>query len=242
MILRGLHGAVEVAADVHVHGLLERAQAHVDHRARNRVGGGVVDQHVEAEAAVLDLAEQAVEALDLAHVRGDRAGDAALGADRLDHALAGLELAAAHDHVRAEARELMRGGRADATAGAGDEAGLAGQVEQLVGHGALPRAARRAWRRRPCHNPEPSKRGDPMAQARALITGAGSGLGRALALRYAQAGLRRGLRRHPARTRAGRRAELGGAPHLALEVDVGDDASFAELHRRSRRSGTRSTS
>jgi len=70
-----------------------------------------------------------------------------------------------------------------------------------------------------------------MAQARALITGAGSGLGRALARRYAQAGYAVAI----ADIRLDRAqeavAELGGAPHLAFEVDVGDDASFAALHQ-----------
>jgi len=70
-----------------------------------------------------------------------------------------------------------------------------------------------------------------MAQARALITGAGSGLGRALALRYARAGYAvacADIRLERAQEAV---AELGGAPHLALEVDVGDDRSFAELNR-----------
>src|SRR5436190_4879720 len=70
-----------------------------------------------------------------------------------------------------------------------------------------------------------------MAQARALITGAGSGLGRALALRYAKAGYAVACADIRLERAEDAVRELGGAPHLALEVDVGDDRSFAELHR-----------
>ena len=68
-----------------------------------------------------------------------------------------------------------------------------------------------------------------MAQRRVLITGAGSGLGRALAQRYARAGYAVGC----ADIRLERAQEtvalLGGAPHLALAVDIGDDASVQQL-------------
>jgi len=71
-----------------------------------------------------------------------------------------------------------------------------------------------------------------MANRRALITGAGSGLGRALAERYARAGYAIAV----ADIRLDRAQEtvaaLGGAPHLALEVDVASDESFAALRER----------
>lgn len=68
-----------------------------------------------------------------------------------------------------------------------------------------------------------------MTQARVLITGAGSGLGRALAKRYARAGYAVAV----ADIHLGRAeetvAELGGDPHLALPVDVGNDTSVTQL-------------
>jgi NAD(P)-dependent dehydrogenase (short-subunit alcohol dehydrogenase family) len=69
-----------------------------------------------------------------------------------------------------------------------------------------------------------------MASRRVLITGAGSGLGRGLALRYARAGDRvacvdlRGDRAEETR------ALLPGEGHLALVADVGDEASMQALH------------
>ncbi|PKM14927.1 MAG: short chain dehydrogenase [Gammaproteobacteria bacterium HGW-Gammaproteobacteria-2] len=69
-----------------------------------------------------------------------------------------------------------------------------------------------------------------MSQRRVLITGAGSGLGRALAERYAAAGCAIAC----ADIHAGRAAEtvaaLPGQGHLALAVDVGDDDSFQAMH------------
>ena len=68
-----------------------------------------------------------------------------------------------------------------------------------------------------------------MSQRRVLITGAGSGLGRALAKRYAQTGCAiacADIRLDRAEETA---AELGGAPHFACPVDVADDASMRAL-------------
>jgi NAD(P)-dependent dehydrogenase (short-subunit alcohol dehydrogenase family) len=65
---------------------------------------------------------------------------------------------------------------------------------------------------------------------RVLITGAGAGLGQALALRYAAAGCRvacvdLGMERSDAT-----RARLAGSGHLALVADVSSDAAMAHLH------------
>jgi NAD(P)-dependent dehydrogenase (short-subunit alcohol dehydrogenase family) len=68
-----------------------------------------------------------------------------------------------------------------------------------------------------------------MAQRRVLITGAGSGLGQALALRYARSGAAvacADLSLERARETV---AMLDGSGHLALHVDVGDDAAFEAM-------------
>jgi NAD(P)-dependent dehydrogenase (short-subunit alcohol dehydrogenase family) len=64
------------------------------------------------------------------------------------------------------------------------------------------------------------------APRRVLITGAGSGLGRALALRYARAGDRVACVDLRLRAREATRAQLPGSGHLALAADVGDDARW----------------
>jgi NAD(P)-dependent dehydrogenase (short-subunit alcohol dehydrogenase family) len=71
-----------------------------------------------------------------------------------------------------------------------------------------------------------------MAARRVLITGAGSGLGRALALRYARAGDSVAcVDLDEARSEA-TRVQLPGDGHLALAADVGDDAAMEALHAR----------
>jgi NAD(P)-dependent dehydrogenase (short-subunit alcohol dehydrogenase family) len=69
-----------------------------------------------------------------------------------------------------------------------------------------------------------------MPARRVLITGAGSGLGRALAFRYARAGDRVACVDLDLARAEATRAELPGAGHLALVTDVGDDESMAALH------------
>jgi NAD(P)-dependent dehydrogenase (short-subunit alcohol dehydrogenase family) len=72
------------------------------------------------------------------------------------------------------------------------------------------------------------------AQRRVLITGAGSGLGLALAHRYARSGARVAcVDLLPERAEAARAALLGEG-HLALAADVGDDASMQALYERVR--------
>jgi NAD(P)-dependent dehydrogenase (short-subunit alcohol dehydrogenase family) len=65
---------------------------------------------------------------------------------------------------------------------------------------------------------------------RVLITGAGSGLGLALAQRYARAGARVACVDLIAERAEGARVSLDGEGHLALVADVGDDASMQALH------------
>jgi NAD(P)-dependent dehydrogenase (short-subunit alcohol dehydrogenase family) len=75
------------------------------------------------------------------------------------------------------------------------------------------------------HVPEP-----PMPSRRVLITGAGSGLGRGLALRYARAGDRVACVDLIAERAEETRAMLPGDGHLALQADVGSDAAMQALH------------
>jgi len=68
------------------------------------------------------------------------------------------------------------------------------------------------------------------APRRVLVTGAGSGLGRALALRYARAGDRVACVDLDVPRSEATRALLPGSGHLALAADVGDDAAMEALH------------
>jgi len=68
-----------------------------------------------------------------------------------------------------------------------------------------------------------------MSQPLAVITGAGSGLGRALAKSFAAAGYAiccADIRLDRAQETV---SELGGAPHYALACDIGDDSSMTAL-------------
>jgi NAD(P)-dependent dehydrogenase (short-subunit alcohol dehydrogenase family) len=69
-----------------------------------------------------------------------------------------------------------------------------------------------------------------MAARRVLITGAGSGLGRALAHRYARAGDRVACVDLDVARSEATRTQLPGDGHLALAADVGDDEAMAALH------------
>ena len=68
-----------------------------------------------------------------------------------------------------------------------------------------------------------------MSQPRVLITGAGSGLGRALALRYARDGHAVACADIVPERAQETLALLPGTGHHALKVDVGDDASMEAL-------------
>jgi len=65
---------------------------------------------------------------------------------------------------------------------------------------------------------------------RVLITGAGSGLGRALATRYAASGARVACVDLLGERAEATRAALTGSGHLACTVDVGSDEAMATLH------------
>ena len=68
------------------------------------------------------------------------------------------------------------------------------------------------------------------AARRVLVTGAGSGLGRALALRYARAGDRVACVDLDEARAEETRAMLPGSGHLALDADVGSDQAMEQLH------------
>jgi len=70
-----------------------------------------------------------------------------------------------------------------------------------------------------------------MANRRVLITGAGSGLGRALAERYARAGERVACVDIDGARAEETRASLVGSGHLALVADVSSDDSMAALQQ-----------
>ncbi|MGN6152176.1 MAG: SDR family NAD(P)-dependent oxidoreductase [Lysobacteraceae bacterium] len=69
-----------------------------------------------------------------------------------------------------------------------------------------------------------------MTSRRVLITGAGSGLGLALAQRYARSGARVACVDLTVERAEAGRASLSGDGHLALAADVGDDAAMQALH------------
>lgn len=71
-----------------------------------------------------------------------------------------------------------------------------------------------------------------MAQRRVLITGAGSGLGKALAQRYASAGDRVACIDIDAARAELTRASLPGSGHLAVAANVAADDSMEQMHER----------
>jgi NAD(P)-dependent dehydrogenase (short-subunit alcohol dehydrogenase family) len=66
-------------------------------------------------------------------------------------------------------------------------------------------------------------------QRRVLITGAGSGLGQALAFRYARSGARVACVDLTVARSEATRSQLAGSGHLALGADVGSDEAMAGL-------------
>ena len=69
-----------------------------------------------------------------------------------------------------------------------------------------------------------------MSQRRVLITGAGSGLGQALAMRYARAGDRVACVDIDAARAELTRAALPGSGHLALAANVASDEALEQVH------------
>jgi len=119
--------------------VLERAQVSVQHVAELRVGGGVVDQDVEAAELLLDLREDVADLLHFTDMAGDRGGLATVGDDGVGDFLAVVDLAAGNDDMGALLGQQFGDGFTDATAGAGNEGDLAVEVEQLgLGHGFFP--------------------------------------------------------------------------------------------------------
>jgi len=68
-------------------------------------------------------------------------------------------------------------------------------------------------------------------QRRVLITGAGSGLGQALAIRYARSGARVACVDLSVDRSEQTRAALAGSGHLALAADVGSDEAMEQLQQ-----------
>ena len=86
-----------------------------------RVGGGVVDQDVEAPEALQRGVDQALEVVRPAGVRGDGCGGAGMGVvDALRLRVEVGLFAAREDHFRAAIGERVGDRAADAAAGAGD--------------------------------------------------------------------------------------------------------------------------
>ncbi|MNP33309.1 hypothetical protein D3C76_1265410 [compost metagenome] len=133
--LAGFHRHEEVTTNVDVHGLLEGVQVGVQHVAELRVGGGVVDQDIQAPELFADTGEHLLDLLHLADVAGHCSCLAPGGNDRLGDLLAAVQLAAGDDHVGALLGQQVGNGFTDAAAGAGNEGDLAVKVEQVgLGH------------------------------------------------------------------------------------------------------------
>ncbi|MNY22480.1 hypothetical protein D3C86_1560950 [compost metagenome] len=90
---------------------------------------GVVDQHVETPAALLDHREQGGQRIGVAHVGGEELGLAAVG---FRQCLRGI--APADQHAGAGGEIALRDARTDALGAAGDQHHLAGEIEVLSGH------------------------------------------------------------------------------------------------------------
>ena len=71
-----------------------------------------------------------------------------------------------------------------------------------------------------------------MGQRRVLITGAGSGLGQALAHRYARAGDKVACVDLDATRAELTRAALAGSGHLAMAANVANDDAMEQVHER----------
>lgn len=71
----------------------------VQHVAELRVGGGVVDQDVQAPELFADAGEHLLDLFQLSNVAGHRRRLATRRDDRLGHLLATVELAAGNDHM-----------------------------------------------------------------------------------------------------------------------------------------------
>jgi len=134
--LAGLDRHVEITANVHVNGLLERRKVGVENVAELRVGRGVVHQDVQAAEPLANLREDGTDLLHLADMAGDRTGLAAGLDDGIGNGLAAIDLAAGNDDVCALLGEQLGDGFADTAARAGNEGDLAVEIEQGgLGHG-----------------------------------------------------------------------------------------------------------
>jgi hypothetical protein len=126
-VVHDLARHAEVALEVHLERLAERAPVAAHHGPEVRVGGRVVHQHVHLAEVRHRAGHELGAALVLAHVRRDHERVAARRADLRGHLVQALLLAGGQDHLRARRRQLRGDGRADAAAGSRDDGDLPSQ-------------------------------------------------------------------------------------------------------------------
>jgi hypothetical protein len=109
---------------------LEQRGGHVEER-RLRIDAGVVDEDVDAPIALDGAGDDALDRVRVADVGGHGEGaDGPLSAQRVGERLGGVGLQVGDDHVRPGFVQPVDDGRADAGGTAGDDRGLAGEVDE----------------------------------------------------------------------------------------------------------------
>ena len=119
------------AANVHVHGFLERAEVGVQHVAELRVGGCIVDQNVQTPELLPNLREDAAYLFHFADMTRDCSGLAAVCNDCVGDGLTPVDFATGHDDMGALLCQQAGNGLTDPATGAGNESDFAVEVEEL---------------------------------------------------------------------------------------------------------------